>query len=179
MNEVWKDIEEYVGLYQVSTLGRVKSLYSGKVLKESTNNEWHYSRVQLYKNKKRKSFGIHRLVAMAFIPNPENKPEVNHKNGIKTDNSVENLEWCTGAENMQHAFKILGYKSPMFGKKGKQNPESRIVLQIKDGVIINCFHGLREASRATGVYHGTISKCCRGNRYYKTAGGYQWQYKEA
>ena len=116
-DEVWKDIEGYEGLYQVSNFGDIKSLpkvrrnRSGtyiqkeKLLKLS-NTSTGYKKVELYKDKKRKSFKVHRLVAQAFIPNPENKREVNHIDGNKHNNKVNNLEWVTSSENKIHAFKM-------------------------------------------------------------------------
>ena len=111
--EIWKDIEGYEGLYQVSNLGRVKSIYGWcgnrfvkrtKILKLKINNKG-YTKVYLYKNKKSKMFFVHRLVAMAFVPNPNNLPQVNHKDGNKLNNSIGNLEWCTCSENIKHAYK--------------------------------------------------------------------------
>lgn len=118
---------------------------------------------------------VHRLVAEAFIPNPENKRTVNHKNGIKTDNKIENLEWATDSENNQHSYDCLGRKGAWLGKRGACHPNSKKILQIKDGVVVAEFGGMCEAERATGVYQANISKCCLGKR--NMAGGYQWCYK--
>lgn len=119
---------------------------------------------------------VHRLVAETFISNPENKPEVNHKNGIKTDNRMENLEWVSHSENNKHKYRVLGYKasSPMKGKFGKDNHLSKTVIQTQDGKFIAFYNGIREAERQTGINHHRISECCRGNT--RTAGGFEWQY---
>lgn len=120
MKEIWKDIEGLNGLYQISNLGSVRRLYrisksnrpikKGKydahlqpiIMKQYLSNYW-YPSVCITINKQKFRFKIHRLIAQAFIPNPENKPCINHKNSIPTDNRIENLEWCTHRENMEHA----------------------------------------------------------------------------
>lgn len=97
-----------------------------------------YYRVVLWNKGKAKAVRVSRVVAEAFIPNPNNKPQVNHKNGIKTDNRVENLEWATASENQRHRFHILKKPSgkPWLGRFGKNNPKSKEVLQIKNGIVI-------------------------------------------
>ena len=149
--------------------GRIKRILPNK-------KRTGYLEICLSKNNKGFYKLVHRLVAKTFIPNPENKPEVNHKNGNKTDNRVENLEWCTKSENVKHSFDVLNKKNPMLGRLGKNNPIVRTVLQIKNNIVVNEFYGTLEASRITGIAHQSIWACCKRAR--KSAGGFQWRYKK-
>lgn len=116
MQEIWKDVKGYEGLYQVSNLGRVKSIqyfnhknnkaYTRNRLLKPIINEKGYARVDLFKNKKSKRVRIHRLVAETFIPNMYNLPEINHIDGNKQNNCIDNLEWCTHKHNMKEAYKL-------------------------------------------------------------------------
>jgi hypothetical protein len=151
---------------------------TGRIVKIRPNYCNGYYTVCLRKNNKTYRKGIHRLVAETFIPNPENKPQVNHKNGIRNDNRVENLEWVTRSENIQHAYTVLGNKSPNFGKFGKDNKSSKPILQLKDGKIISEFWGCNEAARKTGLTASCILRCCQRKKGYRSAGGFQWTYKD-
>ena len=126
----WRDIKEFEGIYQISNNGSVKSLERinsrGYILKEKTLNSninsWGYKVITLHKNCFRKTVLVHRLVAEAFIPNLYKKAQVNHKSGNKLDNYVDNLEWCTGSENMIHAYKTGLRKLPI----GELNPNAKL-----------------------------------------------------
>jgi hypothetical protein len=136
-----------------------------------------YLKVTLSKNNKLYNKSIHRLVAETFIPNPENKPQVNHIDGNIKNNNVMNLEWCSCAENIQHSYSVLHRKpnKTMLGKFGKEHPQSKVIQQIKDGVVIAEFYGSAEAQRKTGIWKSVICNCCNGKAL--SAGGYQWAYK--
>lgn len=150
---------------------------TGRIKKMATQkNNSGYLLVHIKEKSKHYAKTIHRLVAEAFIPNPENKPQVNHKNGDKTDNRVENLEWSTATENTKHRFSVLGQNGTWKGRKGKAHPCSKIVLQIKNGTVFAEYFGTQEAERITGVDQSDICRCCNG--IHKSAGGYQWTYKQ-
>ena len=187
--EIWKDIPGWENYYQVSTLGRIRSLnrtvlyidgrvfnYTGKILSPRPNPKGYLSCV-LTKNCESHTIHIHREVAKAFIPNPENKPQINHLNGIKSDNKTDNLCWATQSENMLHSFRELGRKGGMFGKRGNLNKESIPVSQFSlIGELIKFHEGICDASRKTGIDRSTISSVCNHKRNNKTAGGYIWKF---
>lgn len=212
MKEIWKDIEGYEGLYQVSNLGRVKSL--DRLVKTNINNVEErlfrgkelsydigkngYVYVCLFLNGKGKRKSIHRIVAEAFIPNPDNKPQVNHINTIRADNRVENLEWCTHTENMNNPLtkdklsnckigrkqseetiekrvsKIRGKERSVEVRKKIAESNYKPIIQLsKDGKLIKIWGSIKEAKAELGIT--SIADCLSGRQ--KTAGGYKFIYK--
>lgn len=184
--EIWKDLVGYEGIYKVSSMGRVLTLekeiltgfgnclFKEKILKP-TLNENGYLIVNLTKDGKGKHVRVHRAVGMTFIPNPENKRTINHKNTIKTDNRVDNLEWATHGENHKHAYKN-GLRVAFFlGKKGDLAINTKAVSQYtKDGVYIDTYMSAVVAEQKTRVCHKHIGCVCKGNR--KSTGGFVWRY---
>jgi hypothetical protein len=186
--EIWKDIQGYEGLYQVSSLGKVKSIdryvkhnSGSKMLIKSVvmhpSISCGYKRISLCKEGKYKSFQVHRLLAIEFIPNPKNKPCINHKDGIKLNNDLSNLEWNTYAENNQHAYNKGLKIGASIGKNGILNPTSKVVLQLDNdtGEILNKFYGTHEAARELNLEFSLIAATCRGKN--KTHKGYSFVYE--
>ena len=171
MKEIWKDIEEFSGLYQVSTKGRIKSLRRlmfvnrlGKIIKKVSpekilnphTNIRGYVHLALQDNGYCKHLRVHRIVAMAFIPNPENKPDINHKNGIKSDNRVENLEWCTPQENIRHAqLNNLTLKGERHGCSKLVGMQVRVIRKTTELT-------QRELAKIFNVSQPTIKEIKRG-----------------
>lgn len=165
IKEKWKDVKNYEGLYQISNLGEIKSYYKGcKVLKINIT-ACGYCYITLYKNKKPKRFPIHRLVAQAFIKNPNNYLFINHKDENKLNNNVNNLEWCSHKYNCNYGSR--NYRCALHNWK-------RVQRYNRQNELIGEFPSLKEAEKITGVKYQLISRVCRGKR--KTAGGSIWKY---
>lgn len=173
MQEIWKDIKGYEGLYEVSSLGRIR-----KIVKQAINKKG-YKIFNLVEGNNKKVMQVHRAVMLSFVPNPENKPQVNHKNGDKTDNRLENLEWCTAKENTVHALENnlrpnKAYKEKKIKKAKSLRFDLIPVSQYdKNGNFIKKWSTIREAVKFYNLDLGNISKCCRGKR--KSTGGYIWR----
>ncbi len=179
MEELWRDIFGYEGLYQISNWGNVKSLNYNHTGKEKTlakkNHKSGYITVTLCKNGKHKNKSIHVLVATAFIPNQENFPCVNHIDGDKSNNFVGNLEWVTHSQNTRHAIKSgLRTDSNMRGVIGSANKNSRSVIQYTtSGELVKIWSCVSDAARYYCCKPCTITNCTKGR--IKTCKGYIWK----
>lgn len=172
-NEEWKPIQDYEELYEVSNYGRVRSLVDThrnirkepKILKTGKNGKG-YLHVTLWKKGKSKTFKLHRLVTNAFIPNPQNLPQINHKDEDKTNNHVENLEWCTASYNNSYGTRI---------ERVAEKCSKPVISTDKNGVE-EYFPSVAEAERRYGFNHQNICHCCNGKR--KTHKGRRWRYAD-
>lgn len=183
MREIWRDIKGYENEYQVNQYGEIRTLKDSSVCKANTilkpqiskRNGYVYQ--MLWKNGKAKLFRVHRIVASAFVDNPNNYKQVNHIDGNKTNNNAENLEWCSQSQNMKHAYKNKLQVPSEKQRKAIINSnklKQKKVCQIKDGKIINIFSGISEASRQTKISISCISRCCNLKR--KSTNGYEWRF---
>lgn len=189
MKEIWNNIKEYEGLYQVSNLGRIKSLerelknvngkilkYKEKIMKPQLNSRG-YLIVVLRKNKIKKNFRVHRLVARAFLPKPNNKNIVNHIDNNPENNKANNLEWCTQSENIKHAFRIgVCNKTIENCKKLGKQKSKKVVQYTLNKEIVKIWDSITEASIKTNICRPNIVKCCKEEYGRKSAGGYIWKY---
>ena len=154
--EEFRDIPGYEGVYEVSNLGRVKNVETGRILKPG-KDRGGYLLVDLSKNGIRKTVRVHRLVALSFLSNPNNLPEINHRDENRTNNTVDNLEWCTRDYNINYS-------------------QSKPVLQFDlNGNFIREWPSTVKVEEETGIWQTSISACCLGKR--NSAGGYTWKYK--
>ena len=195
MEEIWKPVVGYEGLYEVSNLGRVKSLpklhkmdirknYKGymtkeKILKNILNNKGYFT-LSLVKDFRKTHKQVPRLVAQAFIPNPDNLPQVNHKDGNKTNNKVDNLEWCTPTHNIKEAWRLGLCKptTPMKGLKNELCPNSIKINQYDlNGNFIKEWSCSYEAVRELGLHSNHIIDCCKHKR--NKCGGFKWEYAKS
>ena len=170
--EIWKNIEETGNLYSVSNKGVVKRNKDGKIMKQNVHPN-RYMNVLLTSGGKQRNYKVHRLVAKAFIPNPENKEQVNHKDETRTNNRVENLEWATTSENINY-----GTRNERVAKAVSKTKSKPVLQFTREGKFIAEFYGASEASRDTGICTSSIHRVARGIKRYKTAGGYIWKYKD-
>lgn len=159
MCEIFKDIDNYEDLYEISNQGRVRNKITGKILKPNIKNGYYY--LILCKDEIHKHHYIHRLVASAFIPNPNNFSQVNHIDENKLNNNVDNLEWCTSQYNTNYSIH----------KRSK--PVNQFSL---DSRLLNTYKSTQEASRQTGINQGNIVQCCLGNPKYSHTGNFIWKY---
>ena len=164
--EYWKPVVGYEGHYQISNFGRVKSIKFGKeIILKQHKDKFGYLYVDLYKNNIKKKYKVHRLVAEAFLPNPYNLLQVNHRDENKLNNNVDNLEWCTNEYNINY-----GTRTERVSKK-----LSKPVLQFTlDGEFIREWASAMECKR-NGYNQGDVTLCCQGKR--KTHNGFIWKYK--
>lgn len=169
---MWKDIKDYEGLYQVSDDGRVRRIYKNGNTKELKNREGIYYTVSLCKKGIKKSFNVHRLVAETFLGIPDDKCEVNHKDGNKLNNNLSNLEWVTQHENLLHAIQVLNHYP--WGKP----PRKVRCIDIDTGNVVQEFRSVSDASKAIGSIsaRSSITLACQG--YQKSAYGYKWEYAD-
>ena len=168
MKEIWKPIKDFEEKYAISNYGKIKNIKTNKILKEKKNKRG-YLYIGLFKNKKQYAFRINRLVAQAFIPNPNNYPQVNHKDENKLNNCVNNLEWCTAKYNANYGNrnkKLKGYF-----------PSVKIIQYDLQNNFIKEWESMKIASKKLNICRTNISECCRNLR--KTAGGYIWKYESS
>ncbi len=162
--ETFVEIEGFEN-YEVSNLGKVRNMKNGRIIKPHLN-ENGYLKHWLFENNKKKYLSLHRIIAIAFIDNPEEKPCVNHIDENKLNNDLSNLEWCTVKENNIHGTRIKRASEKCFKKV--------IQLDLNDNML-NVFESMTQAEQKTGALVSHISACCNGKR--KSAGGFKWRKK--
>lgn len=187
MSEEWRAVPGYEGLYEVSNCGRVRSLdrvisyvnkcgyvskrlYKGEIKEQYLSAGYHC--VRLHKNGVGKHVRVHRIIAMAFIPNPHNYPCINHKDEDPTNNSISNLEWCTQSYNIGY-----GTCPKRIYESGGGTRRKVVEQRSLDGELVKTYESVAAAAKAIGLKAQTISACCNKRKKHKTAGGFKWNYK--
>ena len=184
--EEWRDVVGYEGIYQVSSRGKVKRLeyyhnmgdkgykfFPEKILK--SDDHTGYERVVLCVNNSRKTVPVHRLVAIAFIPNPDNLPQVNHIDENKKNNNLYNLEWVTSKENINHGTSLA--RRSYHQRYTQKNRKTVYQYDMNDN-LIGIYQSVREAGRQCGFEHSGISHCCNNSKGFGTYKGYRWTYEK-
>ena len=191
--EIWKPVVGYEGLYECSNMGNVRSLNyrhtnTIKTLSPSINKDG-YIRVHLWKNCKGKVLAVHRLVAEAFVPNPDNKPQIDHINTDKTNNTVwlnedgsvnyekTNLRWVTKKENINNPLTIKHLSKTKIGNENAKSIYRAVLQYTKDGKLIKEWASMNSAARELKINRSGIYNCCNGRNRCKSYGGYVWRYK--
>lgn len=186
LNEIWLPIKGFEGVYEVSNMGQIRSkdriinhptgkaVKRGSILRQFEHSKNGYMYVSLCKDGKPKSYLVHRLVAEAFIPNPENKPCVDHINGIRTDCRVENLRWVTHEENCANPLWSVHLRTKEWASKISKSKCKTVEQYDLDGVLIQTYSSTKEAGKALSVHPENIARCCRNECH--TAYGFMWRY---
>ena len=171
--EIWDIIDASSGRYEVSNYGRIRRAKTKRILKESETRGYKYASMWFGNKRVRKA--VHVMVAKAFVANPNNLPQVNHKDEDPSNNRADNLEWCTASYNSSYGTR--NERMLVTRKMNNRITRERPVLRIY-GEEIKEYKSIMEASRDTGVDFSNIAKCCRENCYNRTAGGYKWEYAD-
>lgn len=192
--EIWKEIEGFDN-YQISNLCRVKNIKFNRLVKPLLDNRG-YIMVNLYKEGKMKRLSLHRLIAIAFIPNPENKPCIDHINTDRSDNRIENLRWCTQKENHNNPLSLINHSKAAKGRivseeqkknqsekmkgryKGNKWGSKKIIQLTLDGNFVREWESIKDAADSLGVSSPAIWNCLNGKSQVKSIKGYKWKYKK-
>lgn len=182
--EVWRPVIGWEGLYDVSNLGRVRSVkrfvrnknsirpVESRILKPSLGKNGYY----YLRNCKGKAKYIHRMVAEAFIPNPNALPQINHKDENKLNNSVYNLEWCTQSYNLSYGNRLEKIRRISLENRNNPKRSKKVAQYDLNDVLIATYQSLHEAERITGIKQDRISQVCRNKNHHKTISGYKWKF---
>lgn len=183
--EEWRPVVGYVGLYEVSSCGRVRRLetvikhnkgglrkWNGRMLKLVLRNKWYYF-VSLCKDGIRRDLAVHKIVAEAFIPNPNNYQYIDHIDTDRTNNNVSNLRWCTNKMNQNNPITLVNKSKAQINNPNRSKKINQYTL---DGILVKTWPSLMEIERELKVSRAGIAKCCNHKKNYKTAYGYKWEY---